>query len=102
MIRDEVIEALKQYGELNTTQLAEYCSRYGRSQSGVYMGVRKMTQDGAVIRCGEEGSYTYRLAPQIESSNERFDTRTHNPLVLLFDRRIREVRGRHEVCMAAH
>ncbi|MFP1879768.1 hypothetical protein [Lonsdalea quercina] len=102
MIRDEVIEALKAHGELNITQIFDHCSRYHRSKSGVYTGVRKMTHDGAVIRCGEEGSYTYRLAPQVELNNNRFDTRSHNPLVLLFDRRIREVRSDHEVGMATH
>ncbi|AXW87804.1 hypothetical protein AU509_12025 [Lonsdalea britannica] len=102
MIRDEVIKTLSDNGEMTGAQIWSYCKHYGHSYPGVYGCIKQMTQEGVIIRSGEQGGYTYRMAPRVDTGSRRFDTRSHNPLVLLFDRRIREVRGIHEVCMAAH
>lgn len=101
MIRDEVIKILSETGLMTSTQIWSYCKQFGHRYPSVYGCLKQMTLQGTIIRCGENGGYAYRLAPQVELNN-RFDTRSHNPLVLLFDRRIREVRSAHEVGMAAH
>ena len=102
MIQDDVIKALSENGQITGSQIWDYCKGFGYQYPSVYGVLKQMTQSGLIIRSGEHGSYAYRLSPQVGMGSSRFDTRSHNPLVLLFDRRIREVRGRHEVRMAAH
>lgn len=102
MIRDEVISHLSTHGELSMVQLSHLCEPQGHTHAGVRSCLIKMLKENEVIRLGTARFYSFRLCEDVLNKRPKIDTRSHNPLVLLFDRRIREVRSAHEVGMATH
>lgn len=102
MIRDEVIKHLSTHGELSMVQLSHLCEPQGHTRAGVRSCLMKMLKENEVARIGTTRFYSFRLCEGVLNKKPKIDTRSHNPLVLLFDRRIREVRSAHEVGMATH